>query len=115
MSLLPDSTLTTVRAAVAEQRAAALAMDPQRLGTANERLSLALERVQRARAAERPPETFEVAAIQRELKINAELIARGQAAGGRAVQAIAEPAPLYGHNGVPVAAAPMPAKPIAAA
>lgn len=115
MLLEADSAMAAVRAAVAEQRAATLALDPQRLGAANERLSAALARVQQEKAAEVPPESIEVAAIARDLKINAELVARGQATASRGVQAISQASALYGQDGAPVAAAATSIRPIAAA
>ena len=115
MRVSTDGVMMAIRSAVAEQRAATLALDPDRLGAATERLSQALARAQREKVAEVPPESVEVAAITRELKINAELVTRGQAAATRGVQAIGDTAALYGQNGVPLAAAATPARPIAAA
>lgn len=115
MRVAADGVMAAIRAAVAEQRAATLALDPDRLGAANQRLSAALARVQREKAAEVPPESIEVAAITRELRINAELVTRGQAAAARGVQAISETSALYGQDGVPVGAAATSIKPIAAA
>ena len=106
--------MATIRAAVAEQRAAALALDSDRLSDANQRLSAAIEQAHKEGVAYVPPESVEVASIQRDLMINAEVIARGQAAGTRAVQAITDTATLYGQTGAP-ATGMVAAKPIAAA
>lgn len=109
-----DSVMATIRAAASEQRAAALALDPARLNAANERLSAAIARAKEERVAEVPPDSFVLASLKRELTANAEVIARGQASGNRATQALAEAPALYGQSGAPAPAATV-SKPIAAA
>lgn len=91
-----------------------MALDSDRLNAANQRLTAAVAQAREQGLAEHPPESIEVASIQRELLVNLEVVSRGQAAGNRAVQAIGESATLYGQSGAPATAA-VPVKPIAAA
>ena len=114
MRITGEDVMATIRAAVAEQRAAAMALDSDRLNNANQRLSAAVEQARQKGVAEVPPESIEVASIQRDLMVNLEVVSRGQAAGARAVQAVSDTATLYGQSGAPATGA-VPVKPIAAA
>lgn len=115
MKVGSEAVMASIRAAVAEQRAAALALDPSRLSAASQRLTEALSNARRKGVGEVPPESHEVAAIQRELRVSAEVVQRGQAAASGATQALGDSNALYVQSGAPAPAAPTPAKPIAAA
>lgn len=114
MKVQGETVMANVRAAVSEQRAAALALDPGRLTAANERLDKALTE---ARHTEIDPAALRAVVEQlgRELKISGEVMERGAAAGDRGARAVSEPAVVYAESGAPVGTSASPKKPIAAA
>lgn len=113
MRIQGDAAMASVRAAVSEQRAAALALDPGRLSAANAKLDAALAD---ASKTDVKPEALRsvMAQMGKELQISAEVIDRGKAAGDRAGKVVAEEPVVYSETGAPVPEAPTP-RPIAAA
>ena len=111
MKISNDALMASIRAAVADQRAATLAFDSQRLQAANARLdqawNLAKESMRQgelgdAKANPNPAVATEIRNVQREMGANAELVRQASAANLRALKALMpepEAAAVYGADG----------------
>lgn len=107
MKISSDIAISAVKTAIAEQRAATLALDAERLSAANARLEVALATVKNlaaAKSTEQPVDMQKVKALQQALSSNAELV---QLASGQTTRALepftaassAAPPALYAADG----------------
>ena len=118
-----DALIATIRSAIAEQRTATLALNPQQLSRANANLERALNQASKAhqQAIDSNLQTNPLTlgqghAIAKELMANAELVSMGQASMQRAIAAMtpkALEAPVYNAQGA--AAVTVMSRPIASA
>jgi hypothetical protein len=107
MKISSDTAIFAVKTAIAEQRAATLALDAERIGTANTRLEVALTAVKNlaaTKSTEQPLDHRQIQELQQMLSVNAEFIQMAAGQTTRAIQTFsaAAPAPaptLYAADG----------------
>ncbi len=107
MKISSDIAISAVKTAIAEQRAATWALDPERIGAANTRLEVALSAVKNlsaTKSTEQPLDTRQIKELQQALSVNAEFIQLASAQNTRALQTFAQAAPpstptLYAADG----------------
>jgi uncharacterized protein YpuA (DUF1002 family) len=107
MKISSDIAISAVKTAIAEQRAATLALDADRISAANTRLEVALEAVKNlsaTKSTEQPLDTQKMKELQQALNVNAELIRSAAGQTTRAIQTFAtaasSPTPtLYAADG----------------
>jgi uncharacterized protein YpuA (DUF1002 family) len=107
MKISSDIAISAVKTAIAEQRAATLALDANRIGAANSRLEAALANVKNlaaSKSTEQPVDTQKIKELQQALSVNAEFVQLAAGQTTRAIQTFESVAPrptlaLYAADG----------------
>jgi uncharacterized protein YpuA (DUF1002 family) len=107
MKIASDIAISAVQTAIAEQRAATLALDAERIGTANTRLEVAITAVKNlvaAKSTQQPLDHQKIKELQQALSVNAEFIQIAAGQTTRAIQTLSAAAPpstptLYAADG----------------
>jgi flagellar biosynthesis/type III secretory pathway chaperone len=107
MKISSDIVISAVKTAIAEQRAATLALDADRISAANTRLEVAFSAVKNlsaTKSTEQPLDTQTIRQLQQALSVNAEFIQLASGQNTRALQTFAAAAPsstptLYAADG----------------